>query len=168
MRLCGLSCARAFPKVQTDPVRTRRSALTTTGVNPQKGAIMTLDSMRTRTDLGPTVAFHPAKWSFAIAVEPVTDRHALVRVRGDVDMVTAPRLLAGINEAISDHTDVTVDLSDVNFFSCAAAEIVLAAYARRPEGFRILAPSRAARRVLDLFADDRLIYDIGVDAAAVH
>ncbi|WP_168176549.1 STAS domain-containing protein [Williamsia sp. 1135] len=129
---------------------------------------MTLDSLRTRTDLGPAVAFHPAKWSFAISVEPVTETHALVRVRGDVDMVTAPRLLAGINEAIADHTDITVDLSDVNFFSCAAAEIVLAAYARRPDSFRILAPSRAARRVLDLFADDRLIYDIGVDAAAVH
>lgn len=125
---------------------------------------MTIDFMRTNTDSHQPAAFHPAKWSFSVTVEAVTERHALLHVHGDVDMLTSPRLLTCINEAIADYSEITVDLSDVNFFSCAAAEVVLAAYTRRPDDFRILAPSRAARRVLDLFADDRLIYDIGLDS----
>jgi anti-anti-sigma factor len=125
---------------------------------------MTSDLLPTNADSRQTASFHPAKWAFSVSVDAVTDRHALVRVHGDVDMLTSPRLLACINDAIVGCSEVTVDLSDVNFFSCAAAEIILAAYTRRPEGFRILAPSRAARRVLDLFENDRLFYDIGLES----
>lgn len=111
---------------------------------------------------------YPRKWPFEVTVESVTNNHALVRVSGDADMVTSPRLLAAINDAVVTYPDVTLDLSGVNFFSCAAAEIVLNAYAKRPDHFRVLAPSRAARRVLALFGDKNLVCDITTGEAVAH
>lgn len=117
---------------------------------------MTVESMQTSAE----IYTRPRKWPFEVTVEPIINNHALVRVCGDADMVTAPHLLAAINDAVVTYTDITLDLSKVNFFSCAAAEIVLNAYRKRPDHFRVLAPSRAARRVLALFGDDDLVCDI--------
>lgn len=120
----------------------------------QKGPAVNVETMKLSADI------HARTWPFEVMVEPVTANHALVRVRGDADMITAPRLLAAINDAVAAFSDITLDLSGVNFFSCSAAEIVLNAYAKRPDHLRVLAPSRAARRVLALFGDDDLVCDI--------
>jgi anti-anti-sigma factor len=107
--------------------------------------------------LGTSVDFSDREWPFEIAVESFTDAHAIVRVSGNADMVTSPQLLAVINVAIANYSEVVLDLSQVSFFSSAAIDVVLAAYARRPDSFRVFAPERPARHVLELFADERLL-----------
>lgn len=99
--------------------------------------------------------FSDREWPFEISVESFTEAHAVVRVSGNADMVTSPQLLAVINAAMTNYSEVVLDLSQVNFFSSAAIDVVFEAYARRPDSFRVFAPVRPARQVLELFADER-------------
>jgi anti-anti-sigma factor len=112
---------------------------------------MTVDLTNTSTESA------DRQWPFDVTVEASTNAHAVIRVSGNADMVTSPQLLAVINIAIANYDDVVLDLSRVNFFSSAAVDVVFDAYARRPSNFRVYAPVRPARQVLELFADDRLL-----------
>jgi anti-anti-sigma factor len=115
----------------------------------EKGRTMTTDLLATE--------FSDREWPFEISVESFTAAHAVVRVSGSADMVTSPQLLAVINAAINNYSVVVLDLSQVEFFSSAAIDVVFEAYARRPDSFRVFAPVRPARQVLELFADERLL-----------
>ena len=81
-----------------------------------------------------------------------TDGLALVRVSGEIDHCTAPKLTAAVNEALSKAAgSIYVDLAEVTFFSAAGAVALLTARRhcqRRRVEFVILRPSRPALKVL--------------------
>lgn len=80
------------------------------------------------------------------------DGLALVRVAGEIDHCTAPKLTAAVNEALSEGScSIFVDLAEVTFFSAAGAMALLGGRRqcqRRGARFVLLRPSRPARRVL--------------------
>ena len=80
------------------------------------------------------------------------DGLALVRVTGEIDVYTAPKLLVAVNEALADEArSVFIDLAQVSFFGAAGAMALLVARRqcqRRGTEFVLLRPSAAALRVL--------------------
>jgi anti-anti-sigma factor len=83
-----------------------------------------------------------------------SDGLALVRVTGEIDFCTAPKVLAAVNEALGDGArSIFIDLAQVSFFGAAGAMALLVARRqcqRRGAEFVVLRPSAAALRVLVL------------------
>ncbi len=81
-----------------------------------------------------------------------TDGMALVRVTGEIDHCTAPKLSTAVSEALSKGaSSIFVDLAEVTFFSAAGAIALLTARRqcqRRSAQFVLLRPSRPALKVL--------------------
>ena len=81
-----------------------------------------------------------------------TDGMALVRVTGEIDHCTAPKLSTAVNEALNKGaSSIFVDLAEVTFFSAAGAIALLTARRqcqRRSAEFVLLRPSRPALKVL--------------------
>ncbi len=81
-----------------------------------------------------------------------TDGMALVRVTGEIDHCTAPKLSTAVNEALSKGaSSIFVDLAEVTFFSAAGAIALLTARRqcqRRSARLVLLRPSRPALKVL--------------------
>ena len=81
-----------------------------------------------------------------------TDGMALVRVTGEIDHCTAPKLSAAVNEALNAGAcSIFIDLAQVTFFSAAGAIALLGSRRhcqRRSVQFMILRPSRPAVKVL--------------------
>jgi anti-anti-sigma factor len=81
-----------------------------------------------------------------------TDGMALVRVTGEIDHCTAPKLSGAVNEALSEGAcSIFIDLAEVTFFSAAGAIVLLGARRhcqRRGAELMLLRPSRPAQRVL--------------------
>ena len=81
-----------------------------------------------------------------------TDGMALVRVTGEIDFNTAPKLSVAVDDALSDGAcSIFIDLAEVTFFGSAGAMELLVARRhcqRRGAEFVLLRPSRPALRVL--------------------
>ncbi len=81
-----------------------------------------------------------------------SDGMALVRVTGEIDYCTAPKLSTAVNEALGKGaSSIFVDLAEVTFFSAAGAIALLTARRqcqRRSAEFVLLRPSRPAMKVL--------------------
>ncbi len=81
-----------------------------------------------------------------------TDGMALVRVTGEIDHCTAPKLSAAVNEALSEGAcSIFIDLAQVTFFSAAGAMALLACRRhcqRRGAEFVLLRPSLPAQKIL--------------------
>lgn len=93
--------------------------------------------------------------SFGVAVSYV-DGRAVVAVRGEVDMVTAPGL-GGIVDAVIDagHPDVVLDLGGLEFMDAAGLRVIAGAAGRlRPlgGGLTLRSASAMVRRILDITA----------------
>lgn len=69
--------------------------------------------------------------------------------RGDLDLLCTPQLERWLQEL--DEQAVEVDLSEVTFFDSSALRVFLAAR-RRNRGLRIVRPSKAVERVLEITA----------------
>jgi anti-anti-sigma factor len=82
-----------------------------------------------------------------------TDGLALVSVSGEVDVSTAPRVLAAANDALRQGARaIFIDLAKVTFFGAAGATALLAVRrqcCQQGAIFALLRPSRPALRVLD-------------------
>ena len=93
-----------------------------------------------------------------------TDGMALVRVTGEIDHCTAPKLSTAVNEALSKGAcSIFVDLAEVTFFSAAGAIALLTARRqcqRRSAQFVLLRPSRPALKVLAFTDLVRLRIDV--------
>jgi anti-anti-sigma factor len=77
----------------------------------------------------------------------------VVRVRGDVDLVSAPELESSFVLALHECPDVLVaDLTDVTFFASAGMAVLVNAQqqAGAHTRFCVVAPGRSARRPLEL------------------
>jgi anti-anti-sigma factor len=89
---------------------------------------------------------------FAVEVDSGVDP-VVVRVRGELDLSTAPSLLQALEEAAPESATVVVDLRDVGFLdSSAIGALLRAGRARTAGGGRLQIGSRSAAvdRVLEV------------------
>lgn len=56
-----------------------------------------------------------------------TDGHAVLRVRGEVDLYTAPRLADAVAEGLSAAAALTLDLTEVDFIESSGLRVLLEA-----------------------------------------
>jgi anti-sigma B factor antagonist len=116
--------------------------------------------------LDPTSAPDAAEDELAVAVERPGPGTAVLRVAGEVDTLTAPRLERGVTELLATRDDrLVVDLAGVTFLaSSGLAVLIRGAHAaeRRGTRLRLVAGSRAVRRPLEITGSDQL-FDLHVD-----
>jgi anti-anti-sigma factor len=92
---------------------------------------------------------------FAITRSPSTGRHSpvLLQVSGELDLAARDELRAAIVRAVSDGSDVTVDLSAVTFLdSEALSALIDGSHAARQAAvtFRLAGANGSAQRVLEI------------------
>ena len=90
---------------------------------------------------------------FRLTINYAAD-HAVVGVRGEIDLQTAPELAAVITSVIDrGHLSVVVDLAETTFMGVAGLRIIEAATDRlgpSRNGLSLRAPSAQIRRLLDI------------------
>jgi anti-sigma B factor antagonist len=90
-----------------------------------------------------------------LAVERVrADGYELLAVKGEIDIATSPRLIAALNEAVTDTAgSVVVDLSAVEFMDSTGLALLIRAQrrmSRRGRGFAVVCPDGPVRRIFEL------------------
>ena len=82
------------------------------------------------------------------------DGYALLAVQGEIDIATSPRLIAALNDAVTDTTGaVLVDLSAVEFMDSTGLALLIRAQrrmSRRGRGFAVVCPDGPVRRIFEL------------------
>jgi anti-sigma B factor antagonist len=110
------------------------------------------------------MAFDPAGFSISISDR---DGRAVVVIRGELDLATAPDLEAAIKSRLDDGQDVVVDLRELEFMDSTGLRVLVAAHGRvegTEQRFLIVRPLPGAsierilavagvERVLDLIDD---------------
>jgi anti-sigma B factor antagonist len=91
----------------------------------------------------------------ALAVERSrVDGYELLAVEGELDIATAPRMIAALNEAVVDlKRPLVVDLSSVGFMDSTGLALLINAYRRvkrRGQGFAIVCPGGPISRVFEV------------------
>jgi anti-sigma B factor antagonist len=93
--------------------------------------------------------------------EPLDDRSAVIRPRGRLNMVAAPRLRALINETVeSGRPTLVVDLSETEFMDSSGLGALVAGLktARQAGGdLRVAAPTAQVEMVFQLTRLDRVL-----------
>ncbi|WP_207839682.1 STAS domain-containing protein [Williamsia soli] len=87
-----------------------------------------------------------------IEVEEAGSALAMVRVRGEVDMLTTGRLSQVLHEAVSRFDEVVLDLSATTFLSSAGLDVIATATTSGGDALRIFAPTAPARRTFEICA----------------
>jgi anti-sigma B factor antagonist len=94
-----------------------------------------------------------------LQVDVLSTAPLVVKVSGEIDIATGPKLREGLLGAIGRYgARLALDLGGVSFMDCAGINVLLAAYRRaRLEGgwVRVLRASRRARKVLMLTGLDK-------------
>jgi anti-sigma B factor antagonist len=110
------------------------------------------------------MAFDPTGFSISISDR---DGRAVVVIRGELDLATAPDLEAAIKSRLDDGQDVVVDLRELDFMDSTGLRVLVAAHGRvegTEQRFLIVRPLPGAsierilavagvERVLDLIDD---------------
>ena len=82
------------------------------------------------------------------------DGYELLAVEGELDIATAPRMIAALNEAFAElTTPLVVDLSSVDFMDSTGLALLMNAYRRvrrRGHGFAIVCPGGPISRVFEI------------------
>ena len=82
------------------------------------------------------------------------DGYELLAVDGELDIATAPRMIAALNEAFAElSTPLVVDLSSVDFMDSTGLALLMNAYRRvrrRGHGFAIVCPGGPISRVFEI------------------
>jgi anti-sigma B factor antagonist len=82
------------------------------------------------------------------------DGYELLDVEGELDIATAPRMIAALNEAFAElSTPLVVDLSSVDFMDSTGLALLMNAYRRvrrRGQGFAIVCPGGPISRVFEI------------------
>jgi anti-anti-sigma factor len=68
-------------------------------------------------------------------------------IRGEIDLLSVPELESWLEQVLEDHD--TVDLNGVTFFDSSALRSFLTVRRRKPS-FRVVNPSKAVTRVLEI------------------
>jgi len=75
-------------------------------------------------------------------------------VEGEIDVATAPRLIAALNDAVSEAVrSVIIDLTSVGFMDSTGLALLINAHrrlSRRDKGFAVVCPAGPLRRVFEL------------------
>jgi anti-anti-sigma factor len=83
-----------------------------------------------------------------------SDGYDLLTVEGELDIATAPRMMAALNEAVADLSrPLVVDLSDCVFMDSTGLALLINArrrMVRRKQGFAIVCPSGPIARVFEI------------------
>ena len=90
---------------------------------------------------------------FEAAVERPGDRMAVVRVSGELDLLTAPELDAALKALQEERADIELDLSGLEFIDSTGVHLVLQIYqASRREGWDLVlsGASEEVRRAFEL------------------
>lgn len=82
------------------------------------------------------------------------DGYELLAVEGELDIATAPRMIAALNDAFAElELPLVVDLSSVNFMDSTGLALLINAYRRvkrRGQGFAIVCPGGPISRVFEI------------------
>jgi len=82
------------------------------------------------------------------------DGYELLSVEGELDIATAPRMLAALNEAIAEvETPLVVDLTEVMFMDSTGLALLMNArrrVVRQGHGFAIICPTGPIARVFEI------------------
>lgn len=82
------------------------------------------------------------------------DGYELLAVQGELDIATAPRMIAALNEAFADVAHpLVVDLSEVDFMDSTGLALLMNAHRRmkrRGHGFAIVCPGGPISRVFEI------------------
>ena len=83
-----------------------------------------------------------------------SDGYELLAVDGEIDIATAPRMIAALNEALAEiKTPLVVDLSSVVFMDSTGLALLINArrrVVRRGHGFAIVCPAGPIARVFEI------------------
>ena len=90
-----------------------------------------------------------------LAVERIeADGYALLAVEGEIDIATSPRLIAALNDVVTDTSGtVLVDLSDVEFMDSTGLALLIRVQrrmGRHGRGFAVVCPDGPVRRIFEL------------------
>jgi anti-sigma B factor antagonist len=82
------------------------------------------------------------------------DGYELLKVEGELEIATAPRMLAALNEAVADMSrPLVVDLTEVVFMDSTGLALLINVrrrVVRRGQGFAIVCPSGPIARVFEI------------------
>jgi anti-sigma B factor antagonist len=82
------------------------------------------------------------------------DGYELLAVEGELDIATAPRMIAALNEAFADlELPLVVDLSSVDFMDSTGLALLMNAHRRvkrHGQGFAIVCPGGPISRVFEI------------------
>jgi len=88
------------------------------------------------------------------------DGHAVLLVRGEIDLATVRRFEAGIDAAFTQAPRVVIDLGEVEFMGAIGLTVLIRASRRFGDGengLTLRSPSPAVQRLLDVTGVDRII-----------
>lgn len=92
--------------------------------------------------------------NFAANVDESTGSYAVVSVRGEIDLHTAPQVHAAINKAVQNGIGaVIVDMSEIEFMDSTALSTFMRArdsLEERGVALRLATPSRAVERIFSV------------------
>ena len=77
------------------------------------------------------MAFDPTGFSISISDR---DGRAVVVIRGELDLATAPELEAAIQARLDEGQDVVVDLRELAFMDSTGLRVIVSAHARAQDG----------------------------------
>jgi anti-sigma B factor antagonist len=110
--------------------------------------------------LGGTLARIPQSGYARLVVQPLAvertqaDGYELLAAAGEIDIATSPRLIAALNEAVTDSTgSLVVDLSRVGFMDSTGLALLVRAQRRmrrRGRGFAVVCPEGPVRRIFEI------------------
>ena len=86
------------------------------------------------------------------------DQVTVVRVQGEVDAATAPRMGEAVNRLLARRSSVVLDLRDVDFMDLHGLAVLMRATRKaRSDGgsFRIARPAACVRRLVELVHAER-------------
>lgn len=124
------------------------------------GKLVGDDPLRRCAGSRPVVSHIHAANLTGVAVKRVEPGVTLVRVRGEVDLLTAPLLRAELDYQVDLMPSVLIiDLTGVTFFGVSGVEVLIGVYqrARRIEILlRLVANTRAVTRMVNILQLNRL------------
>jgi anti-sigma B factor antagonist len=121
------------------------------------------------TDPAPPTTAGSSRDQLDVAIDRPSVGVAVLRVRGEIDTLTADTFAAAVTELLSarDQT-LVVDLTGVTFLASTGLAVLIEAARKaevRPHRLRLVAPGRAVRRPLEITGTDRL-FEIHPDVSA--
>ena len=97
-----------------------------------------------------------------------SDGKAVVKVRGEVDLVTCDELRRALDSALQISTHAVVDLTDLSFIDSSGLSVLVDAHRKARDAGGVLVvrnPSPMLRRLLDITRLDTLLVVETVDGA---